>query len=143
MGMNFRKAAVVLLVLTSLVSLVGHWRYTMSLNTKDAGSEALDIWEARLEPARHTLPVERGMIGFLGEWDVAGMEFSPIDQEAEFLLSQYSLAPFILVRGPRAEWNVAVLSPKAYKTWEQSNQGDFEVIALRHNVYLLHRLKNP
>jgi hypothetical protein len=79
----------------------------------------------------------------VGEWDVPGIEYSYWDQESEYLLAQYALAPLILVKGPAAEWNVAVLSPQAFEAWSELNPGLFEVQHIRQNVYLLHKLKDP
>lgn len=133
-----QKTAVILLVIASLYSLARYWDSTIDL---EMGAQALAAWEARLEPARRALPIQRGVIGYVGEWDVPGVEYNFWDQEGEYLLAQYTLAPFILVKGAQAEWNVAVLSNRAFEIWEQSNQGKFDIIRLKHNVYLLHRIE--
>ena len=136
MQIKIQKLAVILLVLTSLYSIVLHWCSTIGI---DKGSEALDTWEDHLQPVRDALPIKRGVIGFVGEWDVPGIESAFMDQESEYLLTQYALAPLILVRGAVAEWNIAILNRGAFAIWEQSNQGKFEVIPFKHNIYLLHR----
>jgi hypothetical protein len=140
MRTKLQKAAVWLLALTSLLSVLLFWRSTIGL---ERGAEALDAWEARLAPVRAALPIERGVIGYVGEWDVPGAEYSFWDQESEYLLAQYALAPLIVVKGPGAEWNVAVLSPKSFDIWQSSHAGEFEVTRLKHNVYILHRRAAP
>jgi hypothetical protein len=140
MRLDLRYAAIVLLALTSLAAPAVQWQSTRSMNLEDTGSLALDGWEQRLEPVRRNLPLKQGVIGYVADWDVPGIEYSPGDQEAEFLLSQYSLAPLVLVRGAQAEWNVGVFSPQAFQAWQAANQDRFEIISLRRNVYLLHRL---
>ena len=82
------------------------------------------------------------MIGYLGEWDVPGIGYEPNDQHAEYLLAQYALAPLILQRGATAEWNAAVLGPKAFAAFQQAHPGEFEISDLGHNVYILHRRGN-
>ena len=132
-----QKCAILFLVAASLYSTVTHWQSTRNV---DKGSEALDRWEAQLQPAREALPVKRGIIGYIGEWDVPGIEFAFLDQETEFILTQYALAPLVLVRGPVAEWNIAILSQEAFQKWEADNQGLFEITPLKHNIYILHKL---
>jgi hypothetical protein len=132
-----------MLVLTSLAALFLHWRTTQAMTLENTGSLALEAWEERLAPARRNLPVQRGVVGYVAEWDVPGIEYSPGDQEAEFLLSQYALAPLVLVRGAQAEWNVAVFSPEAFRAWKAANEQYFDIIQLRHNVFILHRRDRP
>jgi len=137
---KLRQLVVVLLVFTSMYSTVLHWRSTVNL---DRGANAIAAWEARLQPVREALPVKRGVIGFVADWDVQGIEYNSGDQEVEFMLTQYILAPLILVRGAVADWNVAILSKGAFATWEPSNRGKFEIIPLGHRVYLLRRQAAP
>ena len=134
-----KQFLVLLLAFTSLYSTIVHWRSTIDF---DRGAKAMAAWEARLQPVREALPVQRGVIGFIGEWDVPGVEFSAGDQETEFILTQYTLAPLILARGAAAEWNLAILSKAAYEKWQETKTENFEVISLGHQVYLFHRL-NP
>jgi hypothetical protein len=140
MSVKVKKIAVVLLGLICLISAAQSWRSSIGL---DLGSEALADWEARLEPVKDALPIERGVIGYIGEWDVPGIEYSYWDQEGEYLLAQYALAPLILVKGPHAGWNVAVLSPQAFSAWSATHEGQYEVQHIRQNVYVLHKLNNP
>ena len=132
-----RRALVVLLALVSLFSTIRYWASTRQL---DRGGDALDTWEARLGPAKEALPA-RGIIGYVGEWDVPGIPYAFWDQESEFLLAQYSLAPLILKKGAAAEWNVAVLGPKAFAAWKRLNGDRFQLMDVGHGVYVLHRLK--
>jgi hypothetical protein len=139
MRVYVQKAALGLLVLFCVYTLAAALHLIIGL---DRGAVALANWEARLEPARRNLPVERGVIGYVTEWDVPGMSYDARDLESEYLLAQYALAPLILVKGPQAEWNVAVLSPEAARIWRESEAGQFQLIHLNHNIYLLHRMEN-
>ncbi len=137
---SVRKFFVVLFVLASLFTIIQYWRGTIGL---DNGGGAIDAWEARLAPVKTALPIKRGAIGYVGEWDVPGISYAYWDQESEYLLAQYSLAPLILEKGAVEEWNVAVLNRPAFEAWQKANAGKFEIIPLKHNVYLFHRLANP
>lgn len=140
MTRNIQKFFIVLLVLASLFSVFQYWLSTRGL---DLGGAAIEAWTERLEPVKTALPIQRGVIGYVGEWDVPGTSYSYWDQESEFMLAQYTLAPLILERGAVEEWNVAVLSRASFGIWQKANAGEFEITPLKHNMYLLHRLVNP
>ncbi|MGE5250821.1 MAG: hypothetical protein ACM3QS_11485 [Bacteroidota bacterium] len=140
MQATLRKGLVALLLVSGLFSAVRYWRSTLGL---DRGSEALAAWETRISRAKEALPIKRGVIGYVGEWDVPGISYAFWDQESEYLLAQYTLAPFILKKGAAAEWNVAVLNPKALAVWQALHEGEFEMIDVGHSVYVLHRLGAP
>jgi hypothetical protein len=140
MRVKLQIAAVLLLILTSSFSLTQYWHSTVGV---DKDSDALDAWAARLEPARRALPIKRGVIGYLGQWDLPEINYDYADQEGEFILTQYALAPLILVRGAQEEWNIAVLNPTAFEAWQESNPGEYEIIEFKYGVYLLHRLNEP
>jgi hypothetical protein len=140
MRVNFQKAAFGLMVCFSVYSLAFLWRSTIHL---DRGAQALAEWESHLDSARQALPVERGVIGYVTEWDVEGVSYDARDLESEFLLAQYALAPLVLVKGPQTEWNLAVFRPATARAWQAAHAGEFDLIHLNHNVYLLHRRENP
>jgi hypothetical protein len=135
-----QRCAILFLIAASLSSIATHWQSTRNI---EKGSEALDRWEAQLQPAREALPIKRGILGYVGEWDVPGTDYEFLDQETEFILTQYALAPLILVRGPVAEWNIAILNREAFQEWEADNRGVFEITHLGRNIYLLRKLGNP
>ena len=137
---NLQNITVILLVVASAVTSVQYMRSTFGMQR---GSEALDAWEARLEPVKAALPIKRGLVGYVSEWDVPGAEYGEWDQESEYLLAQYALAPLILVKGGSQEWNVAVLSRSSMHVWQELHAGEYELIPLKHNVYLLHKLNTP
>ncbi len=40
-----------------------------------------------------------GVIGYLADWDIPNAKYGSSDQEVEFLLAQYTVAPVVLERG--------------------------------------------
>jgi hypothetical protein len=62
-----------------------------------------DIWEKRMEPLREYLP-ERGIIGYLAEDDLPGAPAGAQEDLEELLLTQYFLAPRIIVKGAGYAW---------------------------------------
>lgn len=113
------------------------------ISTKDLGSTTDDPvadWEVRFEPLKERLPFQRGVVGYISDSSIPGASYDPADEEGEYVLVQYVMAPIIIVKGTDQEWNVANLSPKAYKIWSASNNGQFEVIPFNGNIYLLHKV---
>ena len=112
------------------------------ISTKDLGSTSADPvadWETRFEPLKKRLPFERGVIGYISDSSVPGADYDPANEEGEYVLVQYVMAPIIIVKGTDQEWNIANLRPDTYKLWSQSNQNKFEVIQFSGNIYLLHK----
>jgi hypothetical protein len=131
-----RKTAIILLAFACLYQAIRQWQTTIDL---DSGASALMAWENRFDAVKEIIPINRGIVGYLGEWDVPGIEYEPSDQRAEFLLTQYTLAPLILVRGPNTEWNIAVLSSTAFASWENNHRGEYQIYPLKNNVYVLQK----
>src|SRR6266498_2496954 len=99
-----KKTLVVLLVLASLFSVVRHWQYTLTLGRDTRGTDALDRWEKRLALAKEILPIKRGVVGYIAGLNAPDASYIDWDAEGEYILTQYTLAPLILKKGPVAEW---------------------------------------
>jgi hypothetical protein len=63
-----------------------------------AQPDGLTVWMGRMERVGRDLPAQ-GAIGYLSERDFSGLKFDPIDQDEEFAMTQYAIAPRILVEG--------------------------------------------
>jgi hypothetical protein len=127
-----------LIVLLSLYSSISYLIWTQSAGTVDFDHVA--DWDARFTPVKEALPIQRGTLGYIADWDIPGADFAPSDQDAEFILTQYAFAPFILVRGAEQEWIVGSLSPRSYEAWTQIRVGKYKDYKFKGNVYLFHRL---
>jgi hypothetical protein len=129
---------IALIVLLSLYSSISYLIWTQSAGTVDFDHVA--DWDARFTPVKEALPIQRGTLGYIADWDIPGADFAPSDQDAEFILTQFSFAPFILVRGVDQEWIIGSLSPRSYETWVQIRDGEYKDYKFKGNVYLFHRL---
>ena len=113
------------------------------ISTKELGSlndDPVADWEVRFGPLKERLPFQRGVVGYISDASVPGVEYDAANDEGEYVLTQYVMAPIIIVKGTDQEWNIARFSRLGYQAWKESNQGRFEVIPFKGNVYLLHRL---
>jgi len=139
-----QKILIALLVLLSLASSLQILLGTRARwQAQAAAPEPVSAWDARLVRLRAAIPIQNGTVGYIGDWDVRAMDPDSgpyADQETEYILTQYSLAPLVLKRGADFEWVVANLSPSAYKTWRASLAGEFKVLEFGWNFHLIHRL---
>jgi hypothetical protein len=139
-----QKALVALFLLASLASSLQILFGTRDRWQAQAGApEPVSEWDARLARLRAAIPIGNGIVGYVGDWDVLTMDPDSgpyADQETEYILTQYSLAPLILERGADFEWVVANLSPSAYKIWRASLTGEFRVLEFGWDLHLIHRL---
>lgn len=111
--------------------------------TKDLGSVTDDPvadWDLRFARLKQRLPFQRGVVGYISDSSIPGIRFDAANDEGEYVLTQYAMAPIIIVKGTDQEWNIGNLSSQAYDAWSASNQGQFEVTALGNRLYLLHRI---
>lgn len=114
-----------------------------SFSIGDTGSARLDRWEADMQLVRENLPIDRGLVGYISEEDLEGVDFAFWDNETEFILTQYALAPLVLKKGLAAEWNVVVLSNEYLTKWLEANPGEYEIIKVKGRFSVLHDLSAP
>ena len=138
---NIKKSLVILLLLINVFFVGQDW--VASTNIADRGTDALDCWEAQMALVRDSLPIKRGVVGYISEQDVPGAEYGLWDIETEFFLTQYALAPLIVKKGIVAEWNVVVLSNKDLAIWAKTYTGQYKIIDVEGKVHVLHRLETP
>ncbi len=95
----FRILTLVALTFWAVCRSVGYFQHAQGLwNPNGLNQDAATGWEKRLSALKDALP-ERGVIGYVSEQDYPGVPFNIVDQDEEFVLTQYSLAPLILDRG--------------------------------------------
>ena len=135
---GIRKILVISLTFISINYVVQLWQSSMDIG--DTGSKELDRWEADMQLVREILPIERGTVGYISQEDVAGSDFEYWDNETEFLLTQYALAPLIVKKGLAAEWNVIVLKNEDLEKWLQMHPGEYEITNLKNQIHVLHDL---
>jgi len=93
---------VVLIVLVGLcvVSAINGYQTGAQAAGELKGDDMVTAWDKRLRKIRPLLP-EYGVVGYLADWDIPGAQYGSSDQEVEFLLAQYTVAPVILERGKK------------------------------------------
>lgn len=133
-----RRGLLILILLGSLYASIQNLISTRALGSTT--DDPVADWERRFEPLKKQLPFVRGAVGYISDSDIPGFNTDPANDAGEYVLTQYVMAPAIIVRGTNQEWNIGNLSPQAYKTWSQANDGQFEVQAFGGGIYLFHRI---
>jgi hypothetical protein len=93
-----RLAAVILLAGLCIFSAINGFQTAAKAAGEVSGDDMVTAWDKRLRKIRSLLP-EYGVIGYAADWDIPGGTFGSSDQEVEFLLAQYTVAPVVLERG--------------------------------------------
>ena len=138
--MRFTWGQRLFLVLIAAVSLYAASQNLVS--TYSLGSlhqDPVADWERRFGPIRQQLPFVRGVIGYISDSDVPGAVFNAANDEGEYILTQYALAPVIIVRGSDQEWNLANLTRDSFDRWKSAQTAAFEVVWQNNGLYLLRR----
>ncbi len=133
-----QRVVIVLIILASLYASIQNL-----ISTKYLGSitdDPVADWEIRFAPLKEKLPFKRGVVGYISDSNIPGVAYNAPNDEGEYVLAQYVLAPIIIVRGTDQEWNVGNLDKSAYDIWSKSNQGQFTVIPFKDKLYLFHRV---
>jgi len=113
-----------------------------AVEIEDAGLGAGDFvsgWEKRMEKVKKRLPDDVALIGYVADSDLPGVEVNPIDQDNEYMLSQYSLIPIKVVPGLEAEWILGNFTVPDFQTWLDQSLDEYEIENLGYGIYLIHR----
>jgi len=94
--------ALALLVGFVLLSNLAYWGSTLQKrwNPVALGKDSVSDWESRFVDLKRALPPS-GVAGYVSQDDI-GILANPIDRNAEFALTQYTLVPHILQPGKNA-----------------------------------------
>ncbi len=135
-----QRGAIAVIVIASLYASVQNLLSTRSLGS--VADDPVADWEKRFAPIRAHIPFERGAIGYISDSSVPGVTYDAANDEGEYVLTQYALAPIIIVKGTNEEWDIANLDRTAFEVWSKANAGKFDVVVSKGGIYLLHRVGN-
>jgi len=78
-------------------------------------------------------------IGYVADWDI-DPTFIPIDQDQEYVLTQYTLAPIIVKRGDHnCEWIIGNLTLPEAEDWLNRTFKGSKIRYYGWGIYLIHR----
>ncbi len=129
-------AALGVLVLVAIVQSTG----TTLNNWQTFRSESeFSVWKSRLEPIRADLPEQLTYMGYFAESDLPG-QGAVKDDDAEYRLSQYILAPVVVERGLGHRWILVNLSERSENTGTRylKDQGLKQAASYANGLYLFY-----
>ena len=116
--------------------------FTLSTNRQSNDNDTVDMgkWERSVSKLIAPIPFKRGVVGYISNQDIPGAAFNKDNDDGEYVLTQYAVAPLILIRGTKQEWNILNLDPETYKMWILANANDFRFIELAGGMYLVQKV---
>jgi hypothetical protein len=136
-----QKIILALLVLLGIKTGVQGLISTINMPSHDV---SVANWDERAAALKDAIPFERGMVGYISDIDIPGIEYDRQNLVGEFTLTQYAIAPIVLIQGSDdQEWNILSLTQPAYEIWITKNADDYEVIKFGGKFYLAHKKVTP
>lgn len=139
----FRLLVIFALVIYGLNVSFGNWATARNLSHSNlAVNDSVTDWEKRMKRVKSRLPENVTVVGYVADWDLPGVETNPVDQDTEYVLSQYALAPIKVIPGLEAEWILGNFVTPDFRTWLDQSLPAYEVTEIGYGIYLVHRI-NP
>ena len=137
---NLRAIAMIGLVLYSIFvaatnGLAAHSRWNRYSLVVDSVSK----WEKRVRPVLDHIPGDITELGYVADWDIPDSGYDIIDQDNEYTLTQYALAPRIVQPGLDHEWIIGNFTDKGFLKWLDKNLASYKIIELGFGIYVIHR----
>jgi hypothetical protein len=132
--------ATISLVLFGTYVSLDNARFAHSSQTQVTPSgDAVSKWEKRIQPALEHVPEGIQVVGYVAEWDLPGVEYNLVDQDTEYTLTQYALAPRSLQPGLEPEWIIGNFTRPGFREWLDQNLPSYEIREIGFGIYLIHR----
>jgi hypothetical protein len=136
---NVRIIAIIGLVALGLVVAGNNAIHARSRSEQEGSSiDTVSKWEARIHRVLAHLPSDANEIGYVADWDIPGMEYDLVDQETEYTLTQYALAPRMVQPGLDHEWIIGNFTSIGFRDWLDKNLASYEIIEMGFGIYLIH-----
>ena len=125
-----------------MVEIYVGWRNYQDISaTQNAAGEPVAEWERRFAPLKKIMPFTDGTVGYVSDSHVAGIDYYNPDDQIEYTLTQYVMAPVIVRKGADHEWIIGNFTKPGYEAWIKAQPGHLDVTALSYGIYLIHRVQ--
>jgi hypothetical protein len=134
-----KKFALILFILVSAYSSINYLiENVQAWNPTLITHDGVYDWDTRLSALRTDLPADVKVVGYISDWDVQP-DYNYPDNETEYVLTQYSMAPVVVARGADREWVIVNLAPKDFETWRATQPSDLDVKKYPLGLFLVHK----
>jgi hypothetical protein len=96
-------------------------------------------WEKRVEAVLKHIPSDTKVVGYVADWDIPGMSYSLVDQDAEYTLTQYALAPLVIEPGLDHEWVIGNFTGSGFREWLDEQLPFYEIKEIGFGIYVIHK----
>jgi len=97
-------------------------------------------WEERFKPIKEDLPFEQGVVSYLNDANMTNVDDEG-NMAAEYVLTQFVMAPTIVQQGDKHEWVLLNMTEKNFKIWLEKKGEAYTVSSYSSNLYLAQRIK--
>ena len=137
---NLRAIAMISLILYGIFAaatngLAARARWNRDSQTSDPVSK----WEKRVKPVLDHIPSTVTELGYIADWDIPNFGYDIIDQDNEYTLTQYTLAPRIVQPGWTIEWIIGNFTDKGFRSWLDKNLSSYKIIEIGFGIYVIYR----
>jgi hypothetical protein len=137
---NLRAIAMISLVLYSIFvaatnGLAAHSRW----NRDSRAGDSVSKWEMRVKPVFDHIPSDITELGYVADWDITDSGYDIIDQDNEYTLTQYALAPRFVQPGLDHEWIIGNFTDKGFRKWLDKNLSSYKIREIGFGIYVIHR----
>jgi hypothetical protein len=137
---HLRVIAIISLMLYSIFvaatnGLAAHARW----NRDSQSSDSVSKWEKRVKPVLDHIPSTVTELGYIADWDIPDSGYDIIDQDNEYTLTQYALAPRIVQPGLDHEWIIGNFTNTGFRNWLDKNISSYKLIQIGFGIYVIHR----
>src|SRR5512143_2877259 len=131
-----KRLALVLFILISVYSSVTYLiENIQAWNPVLITNDGVYDWDTRLSVLRADLPADVKVVGYISDWDITP-DYNYPDNETEYVLTQYTMAPVVVARGDDQEWVIVNLAPKDFETWRTTQPSDIDVTQYPLGLFL-------
>ena len=136
---NLRIIAVTGLVIFGLFVAATNGIAAYSRSNQEASSiDSVSRWEKRVQSTLEYIPSDVSVIGYVADWDIPGLKYNLIDQDNEYTLTQYALAPRRLQPGLDHEWLIGNFTSPGFQDWLDENLSSYELTEIGFGIYVIH-----
>jgi hypothetical protein len=108
----------------------------------DQDSQSIDSvskWEKRVKGILGQVPSNITEFGYAADWDIPNSGYNLIDQDNEYTLTQYALAPRIVQPGLDHEWIIGNFTSGGFRGWLDQKLPSYKITGLGFGIYIIHR----
>jgi hypothetical protein len=132
---------IVLVVITILAIKTALEIFVKNITSRDDDTAVVAEWDERITKLITPIPFRHGLVGYISSKDIPGTVFSADNEEGEYILTQYAVAPLILIRGTEQEWNILNVDRDTFNKWTAANADNFELTTSGGGMFLVHKVR--